>query len=60
MLLLFQSSGDLQNDEETAAIILQMVQASGKLMNALNSEGRGSFQRLSSMCFVLIKSYTLA
>ncbi len=44
----FQSSGDLQNDEETAAIVLHMVQSSGKLMSALNSEGRGSFQRLSS------------
>ncbi len=44
----FQSAGDLQNDEETAAIVLHMVQSSGKLMSALNSEGRGSFQRLSS------------
>ncbi|XP_064394015.1 ragulator complex protein LAMTOR4 homolog [Halichondria panicea] len=42
-----QSAGDLQNDEETAAIVLHMVQSSGKLMSALNSEGRGSFQRLS-------------
>lgn len=46
---LLQSAGDLQNDEHTAGIILQMVQNSGKLMNALNSERRGNFQRLLGM-----------
>ena len=43
----FQSSGDLQNDEETAALMLQMIQGCGKLMNSLNSERKGSFHRLS-------------
>ena len=45
---LLQSSGDLQNDEETAATILHMVHSSGKLMSALSSERRGNFHRLSS------------
>jgi len=46
-LYCFQSSGDLQNDEETAALMLQMTQGCGKLMNSLNSERKGSFHRLS-------------
>lgn len=50
-----QSSGDLQNDEETAATILHMVHNSGKLMNALSSERRGNFHRLS----VVFQQHTL-
>ena len=44
--LLLKSSGDLQNDEHTASVMLQMVQSCGKLMSALNSERKGSFHRL--------------
>ena len=42
-----QSAGDLQNDEKTGAFMLQMVKNSVKLVSALNSERKGSLQRLS-------------
>ena len=52
-----QSAGELQNDEETAAIILQMVLNSGKLMNSLSSERRGSFHRMSGALLLLYQCF---
>ena len=42
-----QSAGELQNDERTAGIVLQMVQNCGKLMNTCSTDRKGNFHRMS-------------
>ena len=42
-----QSAGDLQNDEHTAGIMLQMVKSSNKLLGTLSGDGKGAFHRVS-------------
>ena len=42
-----QSAGDLQNDEHTANIMLQIVKSSNKLLATLAGEGKGAFHRVS-------------
>lgn len=42
-----QSNGELQNDERTAAIMLQMMKNSVKLIKSVNGERKSNVQRLS-------------
>ena len=42
-----QSTGELQNDERTAAIMLQMMKNSVKLVKSVNGERKSNVQRLS-------------
>lgn len=44
-----QSAGELQNDEYTGSVMLQMVKSSNKLLSTLNGEGKGVFHRVSVM-----------
>ena len=45
-----KSAGELQNDERTAGIVLQMVQSCGKLMNTCSTDRKGNFHRMSGAC----------
>ena len=52
-----QSTGELQNDERTAAIMLQMMKNSVKLVKSVNGERKSNVQRLSgneSVCVCVI------
>ena len=48
----YQSTGELQNDERTAKVVLSMLQAASRLSSA---EQRDPFRRLS----VIVGSYTV-
>ncbi|XP_003391063.1 PREDICTED: ragulator complex protein LAMTOR4 homolog [Amphimedon queenslandica] len=52
---IIQSNGELQNDEKTAAIMLQMMKNSVKLIKSVNGERKSNVQRLS----VAYKNYSL-
>lgn len=46
-----KSAGELQNDERTAGVVLQMVQSCGKLMNTCSADRKGNFHRMSGLCW---------
>lgn len=58
-----QSTGELQNDERTAAIMLQMMKNSVKLVKSVNGERKSNVQRLSGnevcvcVCDLLLFSF---
>ena len=47
-----QSSGDLQNDEETASVMLMMVKNSVKLVKSVKTEKNSGIQRLSGKIYM--------
>ena len=50
-----QSSGELQNDETTASVVLMMIKNSLKLIRSVNGDRKEGIQRLS----VVYKNHTL-